>query len=186
MWAAIRSGNAPHALGVWYSIRSPFFSEFVSPEEYLVTIYALQALCLTDDAKKVYDQLKKMNFSKFSQEDLFKMWVKKDYETLVYWNLVTKGGGDARSERERKSIYSQMRRNFSQDYADIVKSYEKLRAISFLANLPESQKKLQKLMPRRSRSEYFAQGLEVWSDTNGEFWADEIASYVYLGGSQCR
>jgi len=189
MWAAIRSGNAPHAIGVWYSIRSPFFSEFVAPEEFLVAIYALQALCLKDEATKVYEQMKKMDFTRFTNEQLFRIWVKKDYETLVLWNLIESGSRgllDARAEKERKNIYGHLRKDFAVEYNDIQKSYTKLKAIGFLANMPETQRKLQKLAPLGDRESYFARGLEVWPHTGGEYWADEIGSHVYMGKSGCK
>jgi len=189
MWAAIRSRNSPYAIGAWYSMRSPFFSEFMAPEEFLVALDALQTLCLTEEARKLYEEMKSINWGKSPTEAQFRRWVKKDYETLVLFNLASqKPSGELKDKAnaDRLNVYKELRRNFSKEYGDIVRSYGRLKAMGFVAQLPESQTQLQSLAPLEVRDSYFKRGLEVWPRTRGEYWLDEIGSHVYLGESQCR
>ena len=189
MWAAIRSKNPHVALGAWYSIRSGYFSSFAYPEEFLVAIYALQALCLDKEATALFQEMKRYNFNKIKKKQLFLDWVKTDYETLSLWNLVQgRKSQYVRSKvlvKERKKIYAFLKKSFSEEYKQIIKSFQKMKAIGFLAQLPETQDKIKGLSPLKSHADYSALGEEIWYGNNGEFWVDELSSNVYLGESQC-
>ena len=188
MWVGIQAKRPEFSLGAWYAIRSNYFSKFIYPEEFLVAIYALQVLCLEEDAKRLYAGMKNYDLSRFSKKELFQDWARRDYETLILWNLATSPESRINSsllKKERVKIYRHLKNGFDKELKQIKSSYKRLKAMGFLAQMPETKLKLRSTLVRDQNFDYSKLGEEYWPGGEGEIWADELASIVYVGEGAC-
>lgn len=194
MWSAFRSQNFSLAVGAIESQRSPYFSKYMEPESYLVKLYILKQLCMTEEIKKTRSEIEEiLNLLKTNKYTLTE-WAKRDIETLSLFYLATqikKNQADmslvnfTQRQAEALKIKDRLSKLFDQDKERLISSYSKILGFSLITENTKASG-LKSIVQLKKSTELQASGLEFWPKNDAEDWLDEIGSHYFIGESKCN